>query len=258
MSPLVPIAVGVGLVGLALSSGGSGGRKDRATTSWRKVIYVIDGQPLTVLVLGTSGAEGDRVGANRDRALVYFHGNGARVEEIAPAIAVLTARAKRPPMVILPQLTSDGNFPSFKTLGGLPRLLKAAGVEKKSIEIEIVAHSGGYLAAANGLDGSALKVSGIALLDALYARSEVFGLRAQMGARLIDVYGSTTATQSLALANQLRTKLGEAAVEVADYGIGSTPLSKVAAGKRATFVRSDVEHSQMPSRYLTEVIDALG
>lgn len=252
MSPLVPIAVGVGLVGLALSSGGSGGRKDRATTSWRKVIYVIDGQPLTVLVLG----------ANRDRALVYFHGNGARVEEIAPAIAVLTARAKRPPMVILPQLTSDGNFPSFKTLGGLPRLLKAAGVEKKSIEI--VAHSGGYLAAANGLDSleplgsSALKVSGIALLDALYARSEVFGLRAQMGARLIDVYGSTTATQSLALANQLRTKLGEAAVEVADYGIGSTPLSKVAAGKRATFVRSDVEHSQMPSRYLTEVIDALG
>lgn len=245
MSPLVPIAIGVGIVGVAL--GVSAKRKGIARTTWRKMVYVVDGQFSTVLVLGT---------AARDRVLVYFHGNGARVEEIALVIAALVGRTKRPPMVILPQLLPDGQFPAFKMLGGLSNLLKAVGAEGK--KLDVVAHSGGYLAAANGLDGSALKVSGIALLDALYARSEVFELRAQMGARLIDVYGPTTAAQSLALASQLRTKLGQTAVEVADYGVGATLLSKVAAGKRATFVRSDVDHSQMPSRYLTEAIDALG
>jgi hypothetical protein len=245
MSPLalVPIAVGVGLIGLALSSQGAGKRPVKI--SWRKVVYISDRQPFTVLVLG----------ASRDRALLYLHGNGAHAEEIAPAIAVLTTKAKRPPMVILPQLAPDGNFLPFKVLGGLSNLLKAVGAGNK--KLDVVAHSGGYLAAANGLHGSELKVSGIVLLDALYARSEVFGLRAQMGTRLIDIYGPTTAAQSLVLASQLRAKLGEGAVELADYGIGSTLLSKVAASKRATFVRSDVEHSQMPSRYLTEVIDAL-
>jgi len=244
---LVPIAVGLGVVGLALSSSSSSSSSSGDKTSWRKVVYMFEGQPFTVLVLGD---------VSRDRALVYFHGNGAHVEEIAPAIAVLMAKSKKPPMVILPQLAPDGNFPPFKVLGGLSSLLKAVGATGK--KVDVVAHSGGYLAAANGLDGSSMKVSGIVLLDALYATAGVFGLRAQMGTRLVDVYGSTTAAQSLALAGQLKMKLGEAAVEIADYGIGSTPLSKVALGKRATFVRSEVDHSQIPGRYLTEAIDALG
>lgn len=237
MTPLVwvPIAA-MGVVTLALV----GGKSTSAT--WRKMVF--DGQRVLVL------------GGDRSRALVYFHGNGAEIEEIAGAITMLVAKAKRPPMVILPQLTADGRFAPFLVPGGWERFLAATGASGKMLDL--VAHSGGYLAAASAIHASTKRISGVGLLDALYADAASFDLVVQRGGKLVDVYGPTTAAQSLALAGQLKTKLGSSAVEIADAGAGSASLSKVASGKRATFVRSATDHTQVPARYLTEVIDALG
>lgn len=232
----MPLAVGIGVVGLALSGKGSG------TTVWKRMTF--EGRPVLVL------------GSGRGRALVYFHGNGANIEEVAGTIAPSIGKAKRPPMVILPQLAPDGLFTPFLKPGGLGRLLMAAGAFGKSLSI--VAHSGGYLAAADALDRYDGRVSGVGLLDALYARSYTFSGEVLRGTKLVDVYGSTTAAQSLALAIELRNKLGAAAVNVAEAGLGTTPLSKFAQGKRAAFARTDAHHAEIPARYLAATIDALG
>jgi len=115
------------------------------------------------------------------KKLVYFHGNGAKIDDLWDSIASFD-KANDPRILIIPQLEPQGSIPKADLLGILDEL----GVE----EMDALAHSGGFVALAMLLNTDK-RVSNVGLFDALYGSLDTFERFAKRNF-LVNIYGPTT------------------------------------------------------------------
>jgi hypothetical protein len=151
--------------------------------------------------------------------------------------------------------------------------------------IVVIAHSGGYQAAASAIRyGGLAQMSEVVLLDSLYGADDVFAEWVEQAAesagarlRFVDLYTSAggTVDRSRTLAAVARRAAGGfTGVVYDDDAILGTPLDLSAAGRSATnlsdgalaqrlarpvvFQRVPLEHSQLPRAYFRTLVRAAG
>jgi hypothetical protein len=139
--------------------------------------------------------------------------------------------------------------------------------------VALVAHSGGYQAAAALLSlGDLLSVGEVALLDALYGGDDVFARwiearaarfdpRSDDAARFIDLYTTTggTAAGSRALADRSRGMLGRAGLANALFeDDGEGDLGPEMLRHPVVFKRVPRPHAALPAAYARLVFEAAG
>jgi hypothetical protein len=169
--------------------------------------------------------------------------------------------------------------------GGLRELLRELLVEHLAeplgcaLEVDaldrvvVVAHSGGYQAAAGVLSlGDVPRITEVDLLDALYGADTVFAHwmksqilrfdpRASDGLRFVDLYtccgGTTDGSRALALAT--RAALAEVGLAAALYDDdGNDEVNTAALAHPVVFKRVPRAHTDLPRAYLREVVEAAG
>lgn len=128
--------------------------------------------------------------------------------------------------------------------------------------VSLMAHSGGYVATAAVLRGATValapKIVEVALLDALYGDSATFSrwvgdsaatLRPQANRRFLSVYtGGSTATNSVALGNALRSRLGGSPVVcMNDSAVEPSPVVLSECG--VVIARSGLSHTDVSRRW---------
>ena len=174
---------------------------------------------------------------------------------------------------------SSGDSGQLILHGGLRDLLRELLVERlaphlgcvlETDELDrvvVVAHSGGYQAAASAVRyGEIPQISEVDLLDAFYGANDVFSDWAMQAVgtldrpkRFVDLYTGTGGTleRSLALA---------AVVRAAASGFGArvivddtdADLSEEILGKPVVFKRVPRPHSELPRAYLRDIVRASG
>ena len=115
------------------------------------------------------------------KKLVYFHGNGAKIDDLGDSIASFD-KANDPRIVIVPQLEPHGSMPKEDLLG----ILDSLGIE----EMDAMAHSGGFVALAMLLNTNK-RVNNVGLFDALYGSLDTFERFAKRNT-FVNIYGPTT------------------------------------------------------------------
>lgn len=205
--------------------------------------------------------------AAQRRVLVYFHGHSSNVVDRGPALAAALAGACHPAVLVMPQLRwnqASGDAGQLDNEGGLRRLLadvfaQTPGLEAWDVDgvvVDVLAHSGGYVAAAAAVERGGMLVRGVGLFDALYGFGETFAqwMLVDAYARLVNVYTSSTATPSLALARRLAQGLASGAVLDTT---GDGDVATRAVDHRAVTLRTRVAHNDVPTTYLAATVDAL-
>ncbi len=255
------LALGAVVVGVAVATG-------RATLApWQGLLtlptqaFPDSGHP------GAFVAIPPGVPADQRRVLVYFHGHSSNVEARGPALATALGAAQHPAVLVMPQLrwnAASGDAGQLDDEGGLRRLLAdvlaqtpgLAGWDVDGVIVDVLAHSGGYVAAAAAVERGGMLVRGVGLFDALYGFGDTFAqwMLVDAYARLVNVYGQSTATPSLALARRLAQGLGQAAVLDTT---GDGDVAALAADHRAVTLRTRVDHNDVPGAYLAATVDAL-
>ncbi len=139
--------------------------------------------------------------------------------------------------------------------------------------VVIVAHSGGYQAAASALAlGDVPRVTEVDLLDALYGADDIFlrwiqsqvgryGPNVADGLRFVDLYTCCggTADASVALARAAREALaGEGLASALGQDDGDGDLEPDALTRAVVFKRVPGPHSDLPRLYLRELVQASG
>ena len=139
--------------------------------------------------------------------------------------------------------------------------------------VVLVAHSGGYQAAASALEfGDVPRVTEVDLLDALYGADEVFlrWMRSQARRfdprvsdplRLVDLYTCCggTADRSRALAQQASESFSLAGVSGVFWDDDAeTPASPDALAHGVVFKRVPGPHGDLPRTYMRELVHAAG
>lgn len=169
--------------------------------------------------------------------------------------------------------------------GGLRDLLRELFVEHLAepigctLEVDaldrvvVIAHSGGYQAAASALAlGDLPRITEVDLLDALYGADGVFlrwlqseigrvDPRVADGLRFVDLYTCCggTAAGSVALAHSVREALardGTVGALYADDGDGE--LDPAALTRSVIFKRVPGPHSSLPRAYVRKIVEAAG
>ncbi len=185
-------------------------------------------------------------GLRRPRVVLYFHGFGANVETLARTLLPALDAAADPAIVVLPQLGPKSEPGSLASPGAMARLLAAAA--PRPAQLDVLAHSGGYHAAALAIGAPDLSVASLGLLDALYGElPAIRAFAARPGTRhIVDVYGPTTATLSLQLGADPTFQLDPVARS------GPTPFLQARRVVQATAVT----HDAVPIAYGAALIDA--
>jgi hypothetical protein len=139
--------------------------------------------------------------------------------------------------------------------------------------VVVIAHSGGYQAAASALSlGDVPRITEVVLLDALYGgenvflrwmRSEIvrFDTRAIDGLRFVDFYTCCggTAERSRTLARGTRDALTEAGLAGSlDDDDGNDEIEAVVLAHPVVFKRVPRPHSDLPRAYLRTLVEAAG
>jgi len=124
----------------------------------------------------------------------------------------------------------------------------------------VVAHSGGYQAAAATLALGGVRVDDVVLLDALYGADDVFGSAVRSGVGLLDLYTCCGGTDghSRALAAALATTREEGGAERADGEMiddGDADLDPTTLTHTVFFKRVPAAHAQLPQLYARVVFD---
>ena len=245
MNPLVLLAAAaVGVVALS-AAGGARASTPQGTPplALGAGIHIVTWNGRKVLVSVPARTTG--------RVVVFFHGNGASVTELAKEVVPILAKtAKKPPVIVVPQLGPKGEPGDLSA--GLRPLLDALGLP--SGNVDLLAHSGGYLAAQAVLTRGDVPVRLVGLLDALYGGADTFEkfIVGASARHLANVYGPTTEAQSLDLGRRLAVKLGSAA---ALDPAGTVPVEAMLT-KRASTFPSKVFHGAVPATYGPAMIDA--
>ncbi|HEX8791952.1 MAG TPA: hypothetical protein VF765_13450 [Polyangiaceae bacterium] len=116
----------------------------------------------------------------------------------------------------------------------------------------VVAHSGGYQAAAATLAVGGLRVDDVVLLDALYGADDVFASAARAGVRLLDLYTCCGGTDghSRALAAALAATHRDVALDDGDGELDPTTLTHT-----VFFKRVPAAHALLPQLYARVVFE---
>ncbi len=232
----------------------------------------------------------------RPGVVVYFHGwNGcvqaalgdddlpcSDVGDPRPAshLAAQLDAARVNAILVAVELRADlptGEPGQLATLGGLRALLRelfdehlnAALGHPCALDVDaldrvvIVAHSGGYQAAATVLGmGDVPAITEVVLLDALYGADEVFtrwvaDARFDASRRLVDLYTCCGGTleRSRALAGLARET---ATAEVFDDDGGDSEPTSAALALPLVFERVPRPHGDLPAAYLRPILEAAG
>jgi len=250
--PAIAAGVGLGfatLLGSRSSAAASAPRTPPTPLPASTHIETINGR--SVLLHFPDGADGTRI-------VLYFHGNGAKIAELQTSLIPALGKAKRPAIIVIPQLEAHGDPGTLGNLGAIKALLIAAlptGVDLSKARIDILAHSGGYLAAAATLNRGELVIRAVGLLDALYGHADTFGAFAikPTTEHFANVYGPSTAAQSLALSGFLATALGDRAV--LDI-IGSEERIESDLSHHAATIRTVTPHGAVPVKYGAAMLNA--
>jgi hypothetical protein len=117
----------------------------------------------------------------------------------------------------------------------------------------VVAHSGGYQAAAVTLELGGVRVDDVVLLDALYGADDVFGSAVRGGVHLLDLYTCCGGTDghSRALAAALaRDVASDVAIDDGDADVDPTTLTHT-----VFFKRVPAAHALLPQLYARVVFE---
>jgi len=230
----------------------------------------------------------------RPGVVVYFHGwsgcvqaalgdedvpcsDGGEVRTASHLAAQLDA-AQVNAVLVAVELRPDlptGEPGQLATLGGLRALLRElfdehlapslgdpCGLEVDALDrVVVVAHSGGYQAAASVLAmGDVSSVTEVVLLDALYGADEVFarwvdGARFDASRRFVDLY--TCCGGTLELSRALAAVAHDAGPPVLDDD-GDSELYRGALDRPLVFKRVPRPHDELPGAYLRPILEAAG
>jgi hypothetical protein len=139
--------------------------------------------------------------------------------------------------------------------------------------VVLIAHSGGYQAAAGALMlGDVPRVTEVALLDALYGADEVFSgwvegevgrfdARLEDALRFVDLYTCCggTAEASRALARRSADALSKAGLAGALYDDdGEGDVNPTALAHPVLFKRVPRQHADLPGAYVRQLVEAAG
>ena len=208
------------------------------------------------------------------RILLYFHGNGAKLSDVSALIPIFDG-AKRPPIVIAPQLSSGGDPGDLAADGAMSSLLQAVAdsipgtLNPTGTQIDIMSHSGGYRAAAAALQAHGglptSNVSSVGLLDSLYGNVDTFEKFAvsSPARHFVNIYGPSTTSQSIDLAKKLSEKSPDHAYfndsgSPGDSGngiAGDVVLVQALRYPIAT-VRTTAAHGLVPRQYIKALLSA--
>ncbi len=189
-------------------------------------------------------------------------GNGARVDGLG--LAAVHARAALPTVLAVPQLPflmRGGNPGSWRAptmpAHWLDEVRTALHAENAAERLIVVAHSGGYLAAAALLDADPpLPIRGVVLLDALYGRVDTFAdwLAEGDDRHLVSLHTAHPATtaRNRELAGMVSARMGPSAVRMTpalpDGDLSTVPL---------VVSRTDAAHGLLPREVLDRVLIGL-
>jgi hypothetical protein len=158
-----------------------------------------------------------------DRYGVFFHGNGAKIDDLRETMAAFD-EAEEPRVWIVPQLGPSGEISTKDLLA----ILDDSGAEEP---LDVLAYSGGFVAAAQLLGSRRWEVRNVGLLDALYGNLDVFEKFSKGGGTLVNVYGPSTK----ALSQQMMRD-----------------------GIKASFQESTVGHGLVSRKYGASVLNRFG
>ncbi len=197
---------------------------------------------------------------------VYFHGHNSNIERAGPMVVEAAGAQPHPTVLVLPQLgwnVASGAAGQLAERGGLARLLADVFARVPGLatwtpdktRTAVLAHSGGYVAAAAVVRGGGVSVANVGLLDALYGETatfEAFARGAPAGSHFANVYGPSTADNSRDLAARLATALGSSAA------LDTTGLGEIQSvlRHRAATIKSRVDHGDVPRAYLGAMLRA--
>lgn len=118
----------------------------------------------------------------------------------------------------------------------------------------VVAHSGGYQAAAATLAVGDIRVDDVVLLDALYGAEDVFASAVRGGVRLLDLYTCCGGTDghSRALAAALAASGSDASIDDGDAELDPTTVTHT-----VFFKRVPAPHALLPQLYARVVFERL-
>jgi hypothetical protein len=123
----------------------------------------------------------------------------------------------------------------------------------------VVAHSGGYQAAAVTLALGAVRVDDVVLLDALYGADDVFGSAVQSGVRLLDLYtccgGTDGHSRALAAALATSREIRGGRTVSAMIDDGDADLDPTTLTHTVFFKRVPAAHALLPQLYARVVFD---
>jgi len=233
----VPVVVAIAALGaLALFSGS-------ASAAPRRRVLVRRPPPLPPLPDGSAAPDLDPV-------VVYLHGFGVHVENLGPLLDKLTEGNRA--TVVVPQLGPKSEVGDLD----LPSLLQEHNLPDHNVAL--LAHSGGYSAAASLLQSSTIPIRAVALFDALYGRTALFEAFAKTpGKRFFDIYGSSTAPLSNLLGQRLLAwAKGQGQTDVAFDPNGTGPVNTLLASRVAIFW-TKAAHAAVPGVYGGAVVRAL-
>jgi hypothetical protein len=121
----------------------------------------------------------------------------------------------------------------------------------------VVAHSGGYQAAAATLAVGGVRVDDVVLLDALYGADDVFGSAVRGGVRLLDLYtccgGTDGHSRALAAALALTHRASAIAIDDGEGDLDPTTLTHT-----VFFKRVPAPHALLPQLYARVIFSVLG
>lgn len=233
--PWVVAAVGIGALVASQRRGGSSGP---AAPSPVTKIVTVNGMRVLVHV---------PAGLRQVRTVLYLHGHGDKIERVRDVLLPLWDKAKNPAIIIAPQLGPLSEPGPLANSGALASLLKAVDV---SGPVAIMAHSGGYLAAAILLRDSKI-VTKVGLLDALYGEVSTYRSFLNRTQRFINVYGPSTEDNSILLLDHFPE-----AVWLNTTPLNEPDLAHMLQFKISTFATS-VFHPNVPAVYGATMIDGL-
>jgi pimeloyl-ACP methyl ester carboxylesterase len=118
----------------------------------------------------------------------------------------------------------------------------------------VVAHSGGYQAAAATLARGGVRVDDVVLLDALYGADDVFGSAVRAGVQLLDLYtccgGTDGHSRALAAALVPTHRDGDVMVDDGDSDLDPTTLTHT-----VFFKRVPAAHALLPQLYARVIFE---
>lgn len=187
---------------------------------------------------------------SRPRTVLYFHGFGQSIDTIATTLVPLLDKATYPAILVVPQLGALSEPGSLADTGAIARLLRAALVPTS--QIDILAHSGGYKAAAAAVARGGARIASLGLLDALYGELPAFEafLKRSTTHHLANVYGPSTQANSQVFERQVAIPHGGSAIP------SSAPDEALMHRFKFSSIATRVFHPDVPAAYGAAMIDA--